>query len=314
MLKAAVFLAAFSCPSIGQGQEQGHLAQVTTGNSLYYTRHTDPDCIEPYFATKHLKYTVDGSQNVPITLNTCLNAADKNFMVTCKFGTSKYSLYETRYADSNCRTPLQQPATQSVMTVFEHERLCQRDPELDTYQRIHCGEDAKAAMVYPTLVSPKLFPNNHCGSSSTSSSTKRQQVLLDRCLPFYRGRVIEAYLILSQNKWSPTGGLELTVKTFAKSDLNCSQPTANLRSVVYPPVPQLGGGSPPCVKDPLFTDFHYLNAPGQAPFVQLPPPSSAPTTAPTSAPPTTAPTPAPTYNPTPAPSPLGSIISADFFL
>jgi len=56
--------------------------------------------------------------------------------------------------------------------------------------------------------------------------------------------------------------------------------------------------SPACLHDPLFSGYYFLNAPGLAPFVQLPPPSAAPTAIPS-----TEPTPNPTAYPTPFPTP-----------
>jgi len=166
-------------------------------------------------------------------------------MVKCRLGARKFSLLQTYYVDSLCTTPIQAPAMQSSMTVFDHEYLCHRDAEMNTYLKVHCGEDAKAALVFPTLVSPKLYPNKHCGgsgvtllsSSTPPSSTKRQQVLLNRCMPFYRGNVIDHYVVLLRDSWSPNGGLELTVQTFAKADVNCSHASAQRRSVQSRPYP-----------------------------------------------------------------------------
>jgi len=65
------------------------------------------------------------------------------------------------------------------------------------------------------------------------------------------------------------------------------------------------------VRDPLFSSFFYINAPGLAPYVQMPRPSAAPTVLPTVVPtalPTTMPTPNPTAEPTPLPTERPGII------
>ena len=293
------------------------LAATSTPTSLFFTRHTDPGCANPFYATKNVKYLNAQSQTVPIVLNRCLNSADKNFKVTCRLGLNKYTLFETRFApgDTSCTTPLLQPGTGSIMISTDHQYLCQKDAELGTYTKIHCGEDDNAALSYPTLVSPVLYPNSHCGGRGGGGGggggggnalppptpTKRQQIYLNRCLPVYGGgHAIDTYAIVSQKTWSPNGGLELTVQTFAKPDFNCSKPSSNRRSITYPPVPSssVAGVAPACLRDPFFSKFYYLNAPGLAPFLKLPPPSAAPTIAPTPSPTFISPTPVPTASPT----------------
>ena len=260
---------------------QGVLNLVTTGTSLFWSMHTDQNCAGPAYDYRFPRYMGYSSPRPSrISLNQCLqNSRGEFFKYTCKIGSKKFSLLESRYSatDSTCSNPLQR-ANAKHSAILQHDYLCQQDPTVGGFIKIHCGEDAAAAAASPgkraAIIAPSMQSKADC---SVDAPRTRQHILLNVCSPWVENGVLIFHfnLSLSIPTTTPTTttptGVSLLLERYDKADSKCSGRIMNRRTISYLPVPSASpGNNPACIKDPLFKGFYYLNEPNQAPYINNP--------------------------------------------
>ena len=289
------------------------LLPASPGSSVFFSHHADDKCQrDPYaISTPRLP---DGSA---LRINQCSasTASTGRVKVQCKLGTSKYSLLQLQYADSDT-TCAAAPVTQSTTTttsaaVLQHDYRCRRSRS-GGYVKIHCGEDTSPLLLASVIVSPQPYTDATCSVPARASRSARTSV----CTPSYVGpsesksvaEIAHNYMVVV------TQALPLlaTVNRFHRNDVNCTGRVVGVSKIVYSP----SAPKSSCLADPLHTHpqlYYSLQPAAGLPYANLlptaaptPRPSPRPTTKPTplpSAEPTTMPSPTPTTKPTPLPSP-----------
>ena len=269
------------------------------GSTIFYTRHSDSQCLQPYYDTMTPSYVSSTNQKTQMRINTCLQAKEGNVKLTCKTGANKFTLMMSRYTatDTACSVPLGSSSLITT-TIIKHEYVCQKDKDRGGYLKIHCGEDGAAGTRLPALRSPALYSNPTCSITGSRS----RKILLNRCTPFMYGKFVAHYFLLSEP--ITTAPLSLRVTRYDKSDSTCTRRIVNQKVFTYSAIPATAPAVPDCLPDPLFKGYFYSNTAASATTVNLydntastPQPSVAPTPLPS-----VAPTPLPSYAPTPLPS------------
>ena len=239
---------------------------VTSGTSLFYTRHADSKCQDGYFGIKWPTYTTSFSKVAPLQINTCLRTSAAIIKVQCKIGASKFTIWQTQYAanDAQCANPL----SSKPLGIQEHENLCQPDMEYGGYIKVQCGQDSLLTTVtsLPSFTAPALYPTSSC----TATRIQSYSLLLDTCTPMYEATHTGGAKQLDHlYKLSQTSVLTYTVRKYLKTDLTCSGRVTSQKNIVYPPAStstiSTQTNSSLCVPDPLFKGRYYLNVPNSIP-------------------------------------------------
>ena len=141
------------------------MVKVTTGSSLFFTKHNDPLCQSAPHGVSRDFYVDSSGSKQKTQINSCLQGTDVNFKMTCKFGTKDSTLTKFVYAkvDTTCSNPLVAGGV-----VYLHPGLCFKG--YGVYLKMRCVEDdlLTSLLTKSQMVSPVLYSTKYCTSPTQS--------------------------------------------------------------------------------------------------------------------------------------------------